>query len=97
MINSPHFDAIAAFNTTARPDLTKRTTDRIIEELASTILDDDSALSLDDIDDLADLLTARAFMRLCIALDLCPYHRCDIDTCNDDDRDCAANLDLFDN
>lgn len=70
-------------------------TERIINALADQILDDDSALSLDDIDELADLLTERAFRRLCAAIDCCPFHHCDIDTCLDDDLDCADRQHQF--
>lgn len=69
----------------------------ILDALADRILSEDAGLDIDDMPALMDLLTAKAFMRLCIRLDLCPYHHCDIDTCNDDGRDCSDNLDLFDN
>lgn len=82
MINSPQFTADANA--------------RIIDSLAAMILDDDSALTLDDIDALADLLTATALMRLCIALDLCPYHHCDLDACDDDSRDCSDRIAALD-
>lgn len=68
-------------------------TARIIDALAAAIVDDDSGFLLSEIDSFADLLTAKAYQRLCIALDQCPFHGGDIETCMDDDRDCATLLD----
>lgn len=73
-------------------ELTRSTTDRIIDELADRIINDDDFADTHDIDAFADLLTRDAFIRLCIAIDLCPDHRCDIAICDDDDRNCSANL-----
>lgn len=70
---------------------TPTTDDRIITALAKRLLDDDDLFdaALDNnLDDLANLLTEHAFIRLCLAIDFCPEHRCDLDTCADDDRDC---------
>lgn len=66
---------------------------RIIDALATAIVNDESGELLSHIDEFADLLTARAFQRLCISLDLCPFHGGDIEICMDDDRDCATLLD----
>ena len=67
-------------------------TDRIITALADRIVADDDALTIDDLDALADLLTASALHRLCIAIDCCPFHHCDIEICNDDELDCSARI-----
>jgi hypothetical protein len=68
-------------------------TDRIINTLADAILDDDNAtISLDDLPALADLLTMRTFYRLAAAIDACPYHHCDLDTCDDDNLNCSDRL-----
>lgn len=74
---------------------TKEMTANLIDALAAKIADDDALLdSLLDADfaPLADLLTERAAQRLIIALDFCPFHHCDIDTCNDDDLDCSDRI-----
>lgn len=69
----------------------------IIDALATAIANDDHFIDDIDakIDTLADLLTANAFLRLMLAIDLCPFHRCDIDICNDDELNCANQLDAL--
>lgn len=74
-------------------DLTRATSDRIIDALADRIINDDSFADMHDLPALRDLLTERAFIRLSIALDLCPYHDCDLETCDDDSRTCRARAD----
>jgi hypothetical protein len=66
----------------------------IIDSLADAIINDDRFANLTDdtIDALADCLTANAFRRLLIAIDLCPFHRCDIAICADDDLDCLTRI-----
>ena len=80
---------------TTAAEFTARANGMIIDALAAAIIDDESGLLLDELDAFADCLTANAFIRLCAAIDCCPFHRCDIDTCNDDDRDCAARIDTL--
>ena len=79
-----------------RNEMTRTMTDRIIDSLAAAILDDDNqlatSLDLDDLPALRDLLTARAYLRLCTALDCCPYHDCDLETCDDDSLTCRERL-----
>lgn len=102
MTNEELTERVKTFNENAHPEITRMTeveiTDRLINALASAIIDDESGLLLAHFDDFADLLTARAFQRLSIALDQCPFHGGDIEICMDDDRDCATLLDqLFPN
>jgi hypothetical protein len=87
MINSPIPD---------RDELTRTMSNRIIDSLAEAIIADDDSkaypLDLTDLPALRDLLTDRAYLRLCIAIDCCPYHDCDLETCDDDSLTCRERL-----
>lgn len=67
-------------------------TDRIIGEIASRILNDDDLDMLDAFNSCAALLTADAFLKLAAYMDLCPFHRRDIEICDDDGMDCTATI-----
>jgi len=67
-------------------------TEQIIANLAQMVLDDETGFALDHLDELGDILTHRAFVRLCLAIDFCPTHQTDLDSCLDDDRRCTTEL-----
>jgi hypothetical protein len=67
----------------------------IIEALAKKLVEDESLFDAaleNDLQPLADILTEHAFMRLCLAIDCCPWHRSDLDCCADEGFDCLEKL-----
>jgi len=61
----------------------------IIDRLAQTLADGaDSDDLIEAVEEAQTILTAVAYVELCIRLDVCWVYTIDVDTCLDDGRDC---------
>lgn len=61
---------------------------RITDAIADFILKSDDLDISETLEIAATILTATAFRNLCAALDACPTHLSDLDTCRDDELHC---------
>jgi hypothetical protein len=64
----------------------------LADSLLATAGDDEAPDLLDAFVATESLLDRKNFLALAAALDLCPFHHCDLEICDDDERDCRDKM-----